>query len=113
MWRWRIWWLCLFSKPAVISNVCVIDRFEPPRLKDVKDIEQIGPDSQTIKGRLQVLCTATAENIKKCANTCDTYSKKKVVVKIFAGPIWEGKLVEFVGLFTKRRQEYELVDHEF
>ena len=33
--------------------------------------------------------------------------RKKVLVKIFAGPIWEGRLVEFVGIFTKRREEFE------
>jgi hypothetical protein len=73
----------------------------------VKDIDQIGPDNQTIKGRLQELCTKSATDIRECANTCDTFSKKKLVVKIFAGPIWEGKLVAFAGLFTKRRQEFE------
>ena len=29
-------------------------------------------------------------------------------MKIFAGPIWEGKLVEFVVTFTRRRGEFEL-----
>jgi len=33
--------------------------------------------------------------------------RKKVLVKIFAGPIWEGRLLEFVGIFTKRREEFE------
>ena len=28
-------------------------------------------------------------------------------MKIFAGPIWEGRLVEFVATFTKRRGEFE------
>ena len=28
-------------------------------------------------------------------------------MKIFAGPIWEGRLVEFVETFTKRRGEFE------
>lgn len=28
-------------------------------------------------------------------------------MKIFAGPIWEGRLVEFVATFTKRRNEFE------
>jgi len=28
-------------------------------------------------------------------------------VKVFAGPIWEGRLVEFVVTFTKRRNEFE------
>ena len=33
--------------------------------------------------------------------------RKKILVKIFAGPIWEGRLVEFVAIFTKRRNEFE------
>jgi hypothetical protein len=28
-------------------------------------------------------------------------------VKVFAGPIWEGRLVQFVATFTKRRNEFE------
>lgn len=28
-------------------------------------------------------------------------------MKIFAGPIWEGRLVGFVATFTKRRNEFE------
>ena len=28
-------------------------------------------------------------------------------MKIFAGPIWEGRLVEFVETFIKRRGEFE------
>jgi len=28
-------------------------------------------------------------------------------VKIFAGPIWEGRLLEFVGVFADRRKEFE------
>lgn len=72
----------------------------------MKDIEQVGPDNRTIKGRLEELSTQTAQDIKNCSNTCDTYLKKKLVVKIFAGPIWEGKLLGFVELFMQRRQEY-------
>ena len=32
--------------------------------------------------------------------------RKKLVVKIFAGPVWEERLLKFVGLFTKRRKEF-------
>ena len=28
-------------------------------------------------------------------------------MKIFAGPVWEERLLEFVGVFTKRREEFE------
>ncbi|KAJ6588495.1 hypothetical protein B0H19DRAFT_978427 [Mycena capillaripes] len=77
------------------------------QLKNVKDAEEIAPDGSTIKGRMQQIVNGTADDIKACANACDTYSKKKLVVKVLKGPIWEGKLVKFVGTFTKRRGEFE------
>ena len=45
------------------------------RLKDVSDPKQIAPDGQTIEGRMKRLCKDVAEDIKKCANACDTYLK--------------------------------------
>jgi hypothetical protein len=33
--------------------------------------------------------------------------RKKILVKVFAGPIWEGKLMEFVATFTERRNQFE------
>lgn len=45
------------------------------RLKNVSDPKQTGPDGQTIKGRMEELCEAASEDIKNCANTCDTYLK--------------------------------------
>ncbi|KAJ7481633.1 hypothetical protein FB451DRAFT_1236685 [Mycena latifolia] len=77
------------------------------QLKNVKDADDVAPDGSTIKGRMQVIVNATAEDIKACANACDTYTKKKLVVKILKGPVWEGKLVKFAGTFTKRRSEFE------
>ncbi|KAJ6591176.1 hypothetical protein DFH09DRAFT_195515 [Mycena vulgaris] len=77
------------------------------QLKNVRDADETAPDGTTIKGRMQEIVKATAEDIKACANACDTYSKKKLVVKILKGPVWEGKLVKFAGTFTKRRSEFE------
>ncbi|KAJ7739936.1 hypothetical protein B0H16DRAFT_1568368 [Mycena metata] len=77
------------------------------QLKNVKDAEEVAPDGTTIRGRMQEIVAGTAEDIKACANACDTYSKKKTVVKVLKGPIWEGKLVKFVGIFTKRRGDFE------
>lgn len=45
------------------------------RLNDVRDRKKIAPDGQTIEGRMERLCEAVAEDIKKCANACDTYLK--------------------------------------
>jgi len=42
-----------------------------------------------------------------CFIRADPAIRKKILVKIFAGPIWEGRLVEFVATFTKRRNEFE------
>jgi len=94
-------------------------------LKDVSDPTKVAPDGQTIEDRVQKLCVDVAEDIKRCANTCDTYlkfvfvwfiispllivdSRKKILVKIFSGPIWESRLLEFVEIFTKRRKEFGL-----
>ncbi|KAJ7777866.1 hypothetical protein DFH07DRAFT_796416 [Mycena maculata] len=77
------------------------------QLKNVKDAEEVAPDGSTIKGRMQEIVKATVADIKACANACDTYVKKKLVVKILKGPIWDGKLVAFVGAFTKHRSEFE------
>ncbi|KAJ7084934.1 hypothetical protein C8R44DRAFT_894044 [Mycena epipterygia] len=67
------------------------------KLKNVKDADEIAPDGSTIRGRMQEIVKGTADDIKACANACDTYSKKKLV----------GKLVNFVGIFTRRRSEFE------
>jgi hypothetical protein len=94
------------------------------RLKDVSDPTKVAPDGQTIKGRMQNLCVDVAEDIRRCANTCDTYLKlvfiwfntspllivgfrKKILVKIFSGFIWEGRLLEFVEIFANRRKDFE------
>ncbi|KAF7307764.1 hypothetical protein MKEN_01136500 [Mycena kentingensis (nom. inval.)] len=77
------------------------------QLKSVKDPDEIAPDGTTIKGRMQALMKTIADDIKACANACDTYNKKKLVVKILKSAVWEGKLVAFAGTFTKRRGELE------
>lgn len=49
------------------------------RLKNVKDAEEIAPDGTSIKGRMQETLKGTADDIKGCANACDTYTKKRTV----------------------------------
>lgn len=49
-----------------------------------------------------------AEDIKECANACDTYSKKKLLVKVLMGPAWENRLTEFLDRFTKTRSEFKM-----
>ena len=56
---------------------------------------------------MQGLTQQTADDIKNCANACDTYSKKRLLVKVLKGFVWEARLVEFVGTFQQRKTEFE------
>lgn len=55
---------------------------------------------------MQSLAKEAAGTIKECANACDTYSRKKLVVKVLKGPIWEGQLGEFVTRFHSLKLEF-------
>ena len=56
---------------------------------------------------MQSLSETTASDIKACANACDTYTKKHLLVKVLKGQVWEGKLVTWIETFTKRKSEFE------
>ncbi len=73
----------------------------------MKDPTHVGPDGATIGARMQSLADQAAEDIKDCANACDTYSKKKLLVKVLKGPVWEGRLAEFIGRFARRRSDFK------
>ena len=75
-------------------------------MRGIKDEESVGPDGQTIKARMQELIKQTAEDIKTCANACDTYAKKKLIVKVIKGSVWEGTLKGFIDLFASRRKAF-------
>ena len=34
--------------------------------------------------------------------------RKKLLVKVFAGPVWEQRLLKFVGVFTEKRKAFVL-----
>ncbi|KAM5543336.1 hypothetical protein V8D89_003210 [Ganoderma adspersum] len=76
------------------------------QLRAIKDPESAGPDGQTIKARMQELVKQTAEDIKTCANECDTYAKKKLLTKVIASSSWDERLKAFVELFAKRRKAF-------
>lgn len=56
---------------------------------------------------MQALAKDTANDIKMCANECDTYSKKRLLVKVLKGQVWQEKLIEWIGNFAKRKEEFE------
>ncbi len=48
-----------------------------------------------------------AQDIKDCANVCDTYLKKTLIVKVLRSQVWETRLTGFLRVFAQRRQDYE------
>jgi len=60
-----------------------------------------------LKDRLKSLAERTAGDIKLCSNVCDTYVKKRLLAKVILAAVWDAKLLEFVKLFHRRRQEFE------
>ncbi|KAF8579017.1 hypothetical protein K439DRAFT_1620875 [Ramaria rubella] len=72
-----------------------------------EDVNKQASDGTTINGRLTTLCGDTAEDIRACANTCVTYTKKTLIVKVLKGPKWDNQLASFVKTFTQRRAEFQ------
>ena len=76
-----------------------------PRLQDVR-ANHVARDGKTIGTRLEDSVKRTANDIKECANVCDTYSKKRLLVKVLNGPIWDDTLKGFLKLFADRKAEF-------
>lgn len=72
----------------------------------MRDVSSLLNDGSTTAARLTSLCAQTASDIRSCSNTCDTYNRKRLVVKCLAGPAWDNRLGRFVELFVKRREEF-------
>ena len=70
--------------------------------------ESVGKDGQTIHSRLEGLVIQSASDIKECANTCDTYSKRRTIVKILKSGSWDQVLSSFFGRFSKHRERFVL-----
>ncbi|KAH9942219.1 uncharacterized protein BXZ73DRAFT_41008 [Epithele typhae] len=65
----------------------------------------VARDGLTVGMRLDGLMKQIAEDIKECANACDTYSKKRLLVKVLKGSSWNEKLQEYVQRFIDRKAE--------
>ncbi|KIK58948.1 hypothetical protein GYMLUDRAFT_262272 [Collybiopsis luxurians FD-317 M1] len=71
----------------------------------------ISPDQKepnrgfTVAESLKKLCTRISDDIWSCANLCDTYSKKRLLVKLLKSPIYEGRFAGYIDTFVDRRTE--------
>ncbi len=55
---------------------------------------------------MQKLVEKTAEDIRSCANVCDTYGKKTLIAKVIHILSWENTLQDFLKVFVDRRKEF-------
>ena len=67
----------------------------------------VAPDGRSLEDRLKSLVERTANDIKSCSNVCDTYAKKRLLAKVFLGPVWDDKLLSWVARFSDRRKDFE------
>ncbi|TFK81228.1 hypothetical protein K466DRAFT_558153 [Polyporus arcularius HHB13444] len=77
------------------------------QLKGIDNRTHIGLDGRMLKDRLEELAEQTAKDIKECANFCDTFLKKKLLVKVLKGPVWAEKLAGFVQVFNDRKDDFQ------
>ncbi|KAF7974234.1 hypothetical protein HWV62_13116 [Athelia sp. TMB] len=77
------------------------------QLRDIKRYHK-GTDGRSVQDRLDDLMRNIAKDITNCGNICDTYSKKRLLVKILKGPIYEGRLSDCASAFMGRKKEIRM-----
>ncbi|OSD05610.1 hypothetical protein PYCCODRAFT_1464963 [Trametes coccinea BRFM310] len=77
------------------------------QLRTVENHAHVGSDGRVLKDRLEELAERTAQDIKECANFCDTFLKKRLLVKVLKGPVWAQKLGAFVRVLENRKSEFQ------
>ncbi|PIL29961.1 hypothetical protein GSI_07872 [Ganoderma sinense ZZ0214-1] len=78
------------------------------QLKDINKDKRAGEDNTTISGRMQNLVEKTEQDIRKCANSCNAYAKKKLLSKVVHSSSWSDEFKGYIQGFTDRRREFEL-----
>ncbi|KAI0661089.1 hypothetical protein C8Q70DRAFT_911215 [Cubamyces menziesii] len=76
------------------------------QLDNIKDRDAVGPGGMTIEARMQNLVKQTADDITACGNACDTYAKKRLIVKVIKGSVRDSTLKNYIDIFAKRRKDF-------
>ncbi|KAJ7462562.1 hypothetical protein FB451DRAFT_1266995 [Mycena latifolia] len=77
-------------------------------LRNIDDAQQLDPEGTTLEERMQRIVQDAERDIRDCSATCETYVKKKFVVRLFDGLRWEARLAVFSDTFAKRKAEFSL-----
>ncbi|OJT06673.1 hypothetical protein TRAPUB_2476 [Trametes pubescens] len=79
------------------------------QLRDIDTGHGISHSGLSIGARLEVLVKKTAKDIEECANACNAYSRKRLLVKVLQAPSWNERLKDYVSLFRLRKSDFNIV----
>ncbi|EIW54523.1 uncharacterized protein TRAVEDRAFT_74550 [Trametes versicolor FP-101664 SS1] len=79
------------------------------QLRDIDSNHGVSHSALSIGARLDVLVKKTAKDIEECANACNAYSRKRLLVKVLQAPSWNEKLKDYVSLFRLRKSDFNIV----
>ena len=79
------------------------------RLQDISQDKRAGEGNMsTILERMKPLIEETVEDIKSCANMCDTYTKRTRISKVMHRASWNELFERYIQIFAGRRREFML-----
>ncbi|KAJ7166649.1 hypothetical protein C8R46DRAFT_1094987 [Mycena filopes] len=73
-----------------------------------KDDTRIAPTGERMLSRLAVICNDLEQNIRECYNVVDAQKRRSIVIKFLKAASWNEKLVTYVALFQRRRDELQI-----
>ncbi|KAG7087297.1 hypothetical protein E1B28_013275 [Marasmius oreades] len=77
------------------------------QLRAIPSGQKTADQQLTVEDKLASLCARIERDIQECGNLCDTFSKKRFLVKLLKGPIYEIRLAEMGQTLEERRRELE------
>ncbi|KAE9399207.1 hypothetical protein BT96DRAFT_702221 [Gymnopus androsaceus JB14] len=79
------------------------------QLRAIKPEQKEHEKGSTVEQSFKSLCDQIAKDMGSCANLCDSYSKKRRLVKLLKSPIYDSRLAGYIQIFIERRTELDSV----
>ncbi|KAJ7147206.1 hypothetical protein C8R46DRAFT_1129675 [Mycena filopes] len=73
-----------------------------------KDDTRTAPTGERMLSRLAMICNDLEQNIRECYNVVDAQKRRSLAIKYLKAASWNEKLVTYVALFQRRRDELQI-----
>ncbi|KAG7087300.1 hypothetical protein E1B28_013278 [Marasmius oreades] len=77
------------------------------QLRAIPSDQKTSDQLYTVEEKLASLCAKIEKDIQGCGNLCDTFSKKRFLVKLLKGSIYEIRLEEMAQTLDERQRELQ------